>query len=187
MQTLPVNVLQTVANRLPVRNARRFGQTMSAARVAVGRSLAARAALDMKKDRATSVLAGRNRDIMAVVTRMVRFLETTGAQGRRLEDAPVVQYKGIEGRVWHHLGTPRLSLKMRVPSGRSARATEITVAYKVHANRHAILDHLYMGGRQSIAERRVALRGISRAFGEALKANGYTVAIDPQDAAWMRR
>ena len=88
MQNLHGNVLREIADRLPIRDARRFGQTFAGARAEAAASLAARRTLDVKKDRAARTLVRRNRDIMAAITRALRLANAGPARCRPKRPAP---------------------------------------------------------------------------------------------------
>lgn len=194
MQNLPDELLERVANALPQRDARRLGQTFAAARTAVARSLARRSARDQAADRATRTLATRNRRVLALVTRLLHALETrpahstflvVDARGRTFVaagDLLVRQPGTLHGSIQPlHAATKRLAVKTAVPAtrGQGVGVFEVAVGFELTEGRHARLWHLFMRGRQPVAERRLAWRSLRQQVENALRLAGYTVLPPP--------
>ena len=180
MQALPGDILQHIADRLPGRNARRMGMTFSGARTAVARSLAARRPLDRKKERAALTLAKRNRDVMAVVTRLIHGMHTKSTADARATIQHGVAWGKLSLRSWCGRIYWSMVICVRVLTSKTrVRGSFVRVEYILDKDppHTKLMSHYMLGGNQLAAEKRLAIRGITTAVGIALRANGYEAEI----------
>ena len=177
MQALPHNVLRRVSNLLPARNVRRMERAFSHApgvAAAARESLLARKPLNRKLERATLALVKRNRDIMAIVTRVVHMLEAGRLEGTvSSRFFPPVSGELRSFAFWPYV---RMTIKLRVRTSTTpVRGSEMEMTYTFHEARQARLWEKSLSGKQPTSERRIAFRAVNLAIAKALHANGYTV------------
>lgn len=191
MQQLDVGALQAVADRLPIHDARRFGQTFAAARTAASASLVQRPKWHFAAYRATRVQSQRSRDIMAVITRSLDAL----AKGNvPVDSTSVLGFKGLETQVGSVRGTiwiPGHVVDFRMTPKDQTRATLLVrLPMKTIARPDRAIDAFaIMSFKISTEHRRVSVTGrfppsvraypyvclpVVTAVRRAFKANGYS-------------
>lgn len=197
MQELPQNILRSIANRLPARNARSMARASTALRRPALESLAARPALDRKVRRATARLSTRRKRILSLVTYVVDALEDavraqrvldrkfiTDNAGRVLIQTPPFRHPGLHDvHGWLNMHAPGTHLPARVTiatrvltSTTMVRGSAVQITFNINpASRQVSIYNEYSSGARTWAERRLMLDMIRKPMESALKANGYAV------------
>jgi hypothetical protein len=188
MQGLPQNMLRTVVDKLPIRNARSMGQAFRAARVAAQASLAARrgrmrsSSWFAKVKSTARKQAQRNKDIMKVVTRLLVTL-------RGMNSHEVVRYRlpAVAGGAYNTGHGIELDVTVRLETDKgpvevtSSFATDD--AYALHrattVSSRAPNGTRRQNNRFTQHEYNLMKRPLVAAVFRALKANGYVVPRDP--------
>lgn len=175
MQDLHPDLLRLVANQLPMRNATRLGQAFAGARPAARASLAARRPLNRKIERAGRGLAQRNKEIMAVVTRLLHLLKSgnvpLGFDKKR------AQFGGVKGKVWRPptVSYAMMEIELRVKTvAAPVRGSLMRRSFRVDTQfRRAMVDGGAFPGARRV--RNLAEQPVDKAALRAFQANGFTV------------
>lgn len=173
LASLHPDLLRAVANKLPARDARTLGTAFKDARAPARESIRGRSALNQKIARAARHLAKRNRDIMAVVTRLLHSMDG-GEKYKKVESGSVKGTLYYGGGEWN---TPMPFIDLNIPvnvikSRTIDRPSRMSVSFKINPARRLVTYYTSsFGGRYT--KRPVAIKPVGYAALKAFEAAGY--------------